>query len=98
MNSLPVMIGLGVLIAIQLTLQVIAIVDLIKRPADALTLPKWAWALIIVLGEILGAVGYLVAGRKPVAAVEVAPTATASSRAEAAADALYGSAEDESQR
>jgi len=84
------LVGLGVLVVVQLCLQVYSIVDLVRRPAERLTLPKWAWALIVVLGEILGPIIYLVAGRKPEAAVEKAPAAPAASRAEAAANALYG--------
>jgi len=84
------LVALGVLLVVQLSLQVFAIVDLVKRSADGLTLPKWVWVAIIVLGEILGPIIYLAAGRKPVTAVEVAPRGNAASRGADAADALYG--------
>ena len=92
------LLALGVLVIVQLSLQVYAIVDLVRHPAERLTLPKWAWVAIIVLGEILGPILYLVAGRRPAPAVEVAPVAPAASRAESAADALWGKREDDDQR
>jgi hypothetical protein len=92
------LVAIGVLVVVQLSLQVYAIVDLVRLPAERLTLPKWAWAAIVVLGEILGPIIYLVAGRKPAPAVEVAPSAPAATRAESAADALYGRRGDADQR
>lgn len=93
-----VLVALGVLVIVQLSLQVFAIVDLVRRPAERLTLPKWAWAAIIVLGEILGPILYLVAGRKPAPAAEVAPSSPAASRATDAADVLYGARKDAEDR
>jgi len=94
--ELPVvaLVAIGVLIVVQLSLQVFAVVDVVKRRAEQLTLPKWGWVAIIVLGEILGPIIYLVAGRKPTPAAEIAPQRPAASRAENAADALYGSRKD----
>lgn len=94
--ALPVaaLVGLGALVVVQVSLQVFAVVDVVKRGADELTLPKWGWVAIIVLGEILGPIIYLVAGRKPAPVAEVAPHRPAASRAENAADALYGARKD----
>jgi hypothetical protein len=50
------------LVLIQLTLMVICLVDLARRE-KVKGLPKWAWAIIIVLGELIGPVVYLVVGR-----------------------------------
>jgi hypothetical protein len=50
------------LIIFQLLLMVWAIIDLIKRK-KVKALPKWAWALIIVLVNIFGPIIYLVFGR-----------------------------------
>jgi hypothetical protein len=47
---------------IQIGLMVLAIADLIRREATK-GLPKWAWALVIVLINIIGPVVYLAAGR-----------------------------------
>jgi hypothetical protein len=88
------LVALGVLLVVQLSLQVFAIVDVVKRTAQQLTLPKWVWVAIIVLGEILGPIIYLVAGRKPAAAAEVAARGNASARGANAADALYGAPKD----
>jgi phosphoglycerol transferase MdoB-like AlkP superfamily enzyme len=85
-----VLVVLGVLLVVQLSLQVFAIIDLLKRPAAGLTLPKWAWVGIIVLGEILGPIIYLLAGRKPAASADVSSRGATAERAENAADALYG--------
>ncbi len=84
------LVAIGALIIVQLSLQVFAIVDLVKRSADGLTLPKWVWVAIIVLGEILGPIIYLVAGRKPAASADASSRGATRERAENAADALYG--------
>jgi hypothetical protein len=88
------LVGLGVLLVVQLSLQVFAILDLVKREASGLTLPKWAWVAIIVLGEILGPIIYLAAGRKPLSAIDGASRGNAAVRGANAADALYGQRKD----
>ena len=50
------------LLAFQLLLTVWAIIDLVRRKTVK-ALPKWAWALIIVLVNIFGPIIYLVFGR-----------------------------------
>jgi hypothetical protein len=92
------LVAIVVLVVVQLSLQVFAIVDLVRRQAERLTLPKWGWVAIIVLGEILGPIIYLVAGRKPAAAVDVAPQGSTAARAANAADALYGAPKDADRR
>ena len=59
MEYLPLLIPLVVL---QLGLQIWALVDLARR--EATNGPKWLWAVIIILGELLGPVIYFIAGRK----------------------------------
>jgi DMSO reductase anchor subunit len=59
MKYLPLLIPLVVL---QLGLQIWALVDLARR--EATNGPKWLWAVIIILGELLGPVVYFIAGRK----------------------------------
>lgn len=87
--STPLWILLGVLAVAQITLAVIALVDLVRRPEGQVTLPKWLWALIIVGVSTIGAIAYLAAGRRsaPVAEVITPPRATA---ADTVADELYG--------
>ena len=49
-------------ILLQLALMAVALVDLIRRKRTHG--PKWVWALVIVFGELLGPVVYLLFGRK----------------------------------
>ncbi len=49
-------------ILIELALLIIALVDLIRRPQTRG--PKWAWALVIILINLIGPIIYLVFGRK----------------------------------
>ena len=94
----PVLIALGVLVLVQISLQVYGLFDLARRERVA-ALPKWAWALIIVLGELIGVILYLAVGRNvptqaqdPLRAVAAAPPAE--DRADRAADVLYGEKRD----
>ena len=50
------------IILIQLALMIFALVDLIKNPNP--NGPKWMWALIIVLINIIGPIVYFVIGRR----------------------------------
>jgi len=50
------------LVLLQLTLMIVALVDLIRR--EKTHGPKWIWTLVIILGEIIGPVIYLIFGRK----------------------------------
>lgn len=49
------------LIILQLGLAIYCLIDLKKRAATRG--PKWMWVIIIVLGELLGPIVYLVYGR-----------------------------------
>ena len=53
------------LIIIQLILLAVALVDLIKRE-KVRYLPKWAWAIIILVFSMIGPVAYLILGRDEV--------------------------------
>ncbi len=59
MSILPLLIPL---VLIQLVLMIICLVDLGRRE-KVKGLPKWAWAIIIVLGELIGPTVYLIVGR-----------------------------------
>ena len=50
------------ILLLQLVLMIVALVDLSKR--ERTRGPKWMWALIIILGELLGPIIYLVVGRE----------------------------------
>ncbi len=77
---------------IQVTLAVVALVDLSRRPVDRVTLGnKWVWVAIILLVSLFGAIIYLAVGRQPAPTAETpAPSAPSASRSESIADALYG--------
>jgi len=96
---LPALIGIALIIVVQIVLDVIAFVDLYKRPADQLAFGnKVLWVIIILFVNTIGAIIYLAAGRKPAQATEVRPAAPAAARAANAADALYGSSRDADRR
>ena len=93
--STPVLVGLVLLLVAQLVLDVIALVDLYKRPVSQVALGnKWIWVAIIVLVNTIGAILYLVVGRKSAPAAEVRPATPSATRADAAADLLYGKDDD----
>jgi hypothetical protein len=50
------------LVLVQLVLIVICLVDLTRRE-KVRALPKWAWGIIICLGELIGPIVYLLVGR-----------------------------------
>lgn len=96
LSALPVgvLIALGVLLLIELTLDVIALVDLYRRPIDRVALGnKWIWVAIIVLVQLVGAILYLAIGRKPaIPDAGAAPVRTGSPAD--IADKLYGPRDD----
>ncbi len=47
---------------LQLGLMTFALVDLNRR--DRTKGPKWAWALVIIFGQLIGPLVYLVVGRE----------------------------------
>jgi hypothetical protein len=49
-------------ILLQLGLMIFALLDLIRR--EKTRGPKWLWAILIVLGELLGPILYLLIGRE----------------------------------
>lgn len=50
------------IIIIQLGLMVFSLIVLSKN--NVKYLPKWAWALIIILGELIGSIIFLIIGRE----------------------------------
>ena len=94
LDTLPVWawIALVVVVLAQLAFELYALIDMLRRPSESLTLGgrKWLWAIIIVFVNWVGAILYLAIGRKPAAATDAAPASPASDRAGAAVDALYG--------
>jgi hypothetical protein len=94
--SAPMLVGLGLIFVVQLVLDLIAFVDLYKRPVTQVALGnKWIWVAIIVLVNTIGAILYLVVGRKAAPVAEVRPSAPAAERSADAADLLYGKSADQ---
>ena len=81
-----------VLIVVQFSTQLYALVDLVRR-STVRGGRKWVWALVIALGNLPGAIAYLAAGRMP-ASVDVpaasGASAVGSEAVKRAVDALYG--------
>lgn len=50
------------LFVVQLILVIIALIDLVR--IHATKGPKWAWALVILLGNTIGPIIYFIFGRK----------------------------------
>jgi hypothetical protein len=50
------------IVLLQLILMIVALVDLIRRGKPR-WLPKWAWAIVIIFGELIGPIVYLIIGR-----------------------------------
>jgi len=85
------LVAIGILVVVQLTLVVLALVSLVRRPASAVRGPKWLWVLIIVFGELVGPIVYFAVARAP-EQVDVGRTeaSTTPKQAESVADVLYG--------
>ena len=50
------------ILLVQLGLMIFALVDLVRR--QRVHGPKWVWAIIIIVGELIGCVVYLVFARE----------------------------------
>ena len=98
LSDLPVglVVAMVVLGIAQLALDVAALVDLYRRPADRVaTGNKWVWVAVILLVNLLGAILYFVVGRKPAPVQDAAqPPAPSAARAADIADSLYGRRDD----
>jgi len=90
--SPPVLAVLGAIALIQISLYVLALVDLYRRPVAQVALGnKWIWLAIIMLVNIIGALLYLAVGRQPTPAVEVSGQERRSpEQVEKIVDSLYG--------
>lgn len=61
LESIPWMLILPIVV-IQLILIIVALIDLIR--VSNTNGPKWLWALIIVLGNLIGPIIYFIVGRR----------------------------------
>lgn len=105
LSTLPagLLAALAALVVVVITLDVIALRDLYRRPTTQVVFAnKWIWVAIIVLVSSfgLGAIIYLAAGRRPVVLTDVAaPSGSPSPRTvESVTETLYGEADDADRR
>jgi hypothetical protein len=94
LSAVPVwgLVALGVLVVLDITLDVMALADLYRRPIDQVVFAnKWIWVAVILLVNTIGAIIYLVAARKPAVLTDDAtPSGPTSVHTEDVADTLYG--------
>jgi len=84
------LVALGIVLVLEIALDVVALVDLVRRPVARVALGnKWIWVAVIVLVNLIGAILYFAIGRKTAPAGEEPAVKPARSAAEIA-DALYG--------
>ncbi len=50
-------------ILLELVLMIVAVTDLLRREKTRY-LPKWAWAIIVILIQIIGPIVYFIIGRE----------------------------------
>jgi hypothetical protein len=80
--------GLAGLVVVEFGLLAAAWIVLFRSPAERLTLPKWAWALLCLI-QFVGPIVFFVAGRKPAAMADTSVT-DPSTTASTVIDSLYG--------
>lgn len=101
-STLPVwVLVVGAVVGIaQIAFEIWVLVKMFQTPQERLTLGgrRWLWAIIILFVNWIGGILFLVAGRKPETVADVVSSSPAATRAEAAADALYGARSEESAR
>jgi len=97
LSDLPTaaLVAFGVLALAQVVLDVVALVDLVRRPVERVTgANKWLWVAVILLVNVLGAILYLAVGRRGAPVVEAPPASGEAGAslpgATSVADALYG--------
>ena len=83
---------LAVIAVAQLALDVVALVDLYRRPAEQVALGnKWIWVAVILLVNLLGAILYLAVARRPALVTEAAGSVERPTAAiQDVVDSLYG--------
>ena len=98
LTTLPpwLLVTLGVVALAELVLDVIALVDLYRRPIAQVTLGnKWVWVVLIILINLIGSILYLAIGRKRPPQSDHPQRATEHrGNAASVADALYGTRDD----
>lgn len=86
----PALVALGVYLIAQISLEIYAVVDIVRRPADGIAGNKVVWVLIVLFVNLIGAIVYLLVGRKPAAVTQSGATVAQGDAARNAVDTLYG--------
>lgn len=86
----PALIALVVYGIVQISVEIYAIIDIIRRPADRIAGPKFMWVLIVLLVNLIGAIVYLLVGRKPAPVTQEGASVAQGDAARNAVDTLYG--------
>lgn len=89
---LPLRAAVVVLGAVQIAVEVVALVALARTPVDRVRFgKKWPWVLVILLVNLVGAIVFLAVGRLPVAdAADAGPPAASGESMARAVEVLYG--------
>lgn len=95
LRDLPIgaLVALGAYVILQIGVEIYALVKMFRTPEDQLVFGKrWPWVLIILFVNLIGAVVFLVAGRKPALVTDPAGAqqAPVTDQARRATDVLYG--------
>ena len=88
----PVLIVLAAVVLAEIGLDLVALVDLYRRPTAQVVIGnKWIWVAIILLVSLLGPILYLAVGRKPAPAAESSgATGREPKQVDSIVDSLYG--------
>ena len=99
LSDLPgwALVAVIIMAVIEAAVLIAALIVLVRTPTSRLTLPLWAWILIIVLISTFGPIAFLVAGRRPPEAAPGAAPRTPGAGS-SAADLLYGARQDPDER
>jgi hypothetical protein len=54
------------ILLLQIGLMAFALIDLLRRADKEINGPKWAWAFIVILVNIIGPIAYFLIGRREV--------------------------------
>lgn len=79
---------IAILVLVEFALLIGAWIVLFRTPAERLTLPKWAWALICLI-QFVGPIAFFAVGRTARVVEDTAPQ-DAGSSTKRALDDLYG--------
>lgn len=90
-------VALIVLAVAQVSVEIYAVVVLFRTPQERIAGSRWLWLVLILFVNLIGAIVFLAAGRKPMPAEDPlsgTPGSPAGDRATRAADVLYGAPTD----